>query len=377
MRFDGLIPGYQVNVNVNEKDAYKALYWDFGRIVDGEKQLDPHLHYGCFLLGYCQYNFVKEVHREMLLYDKPEVGENFLSNEELFLNKRSFDLASKIKEISGGFKSFFALSGSDANEGAIKLAFAYHQKKQNKNRKLIVSFDGSYHGSTYLTQSLGNTLFNEDPFYDMPHYPHRQIIPRDFDLNGTVDLETVACIIVETHTYAKKLKPYKDKFWKNLEMIRIMYDIPIIIDDIFMGGGKLGKFFGWETLPIRPSIFTMGKAITGGHFPLSMTCYDDYIDKTLGDDFNWDHGYTYSFFQPGIISVLYYLEKLSFDKFDDIRKNVKQVFEKNDFEIQANAGIIFSTKREKPFHLIAPLNATDEYYDVLDTTLTNLKKCVK
>ena len=375
MRFDGLIPGYQVNVNVNEKDAYKALYWDFGRIVDGEKQLDPHLHYGCFLLGYCQYNFVKEVHREMLLYDKPEVGENFLSDEKLFLNKRSFDLASKIKEMSGGFKSFFALSGSDANEGAIKLAFAYHQKKQNKDRKLIISFDGSYHGSTYLTQSVGNTLFNVDPFYEMPHYSHRKIVPRDFDLH-TIDLETVACIIVESHTYAKKLKPFKDKFWKELEMIRIMYDIPIIVDDIFMGGGKLGKFFGWETTRFRPSIFTMGKAITGGHFPLSMTCYDDYIDKALGDNFNWDHGYTYSFFQPGIISVLYYLEQLSFDKFDDIRKNVKQVFEKNDFEIQANAGIIFSTKREKPFHLIEPLNATDEYYDVLDKTLTNLKESV-
>ena len=375
MRFDGLIPGYQVDVNVNEKDAYKALYWDFGRIVDGVKQLDPHLHYGCFLLGYCQYNFVKEVHREMLLYDKPEVGENFLSEESLYLNKRSFELASKIKEMSGGFKSFFALSGSDANEGAIKLAFAYHQKKQNTNRKLIVSFDGSYHGSTYLTQSVGNTLFNVDPFYEMPHYPHRKIVSRDFDLH-TLDLETVACIIVESHTYAKKLKPFKEKFWKELEMIRIMYDIPIIVDDIFMGGGKLGKFFGWETTPFRPSIFTMGKAITGGHFPLSMTCYDDYIDKALGDNFNWDHGYTYSFFQPGIISVLYYLEQLSFDKFDDIRKNVKQVFEKNDFEIQANAGIIFSTKREKPFHLIAPLNATDEYYDVLDTTLTNLKESV-
>jgi len=375
MRFDGLIPGYQVNVNVNEKKSSEGIYWDFGRVVDGVKQLDPHLHYGCFLLGYCQSNFVREVHREMLLYDKPEVGENFLSEEELFLNKRSFDLASKIKKMSGGFKSFFALSGSDANEGAIKLAFAYHQKKQNKDRKLIISFDGSYHGSTYLTQSVGNTLFNVDPFYEMPHYPHRKIVPRDFDLH-TIDLETVACIIVESHTYAKKLKPYKDKFWRELEMIRIMYDIPIIVDDIFMGGGKLGKFFGWETTSFRPSIFTMGKAITGGHFPLSMTCYDSYIAEALGDDFNWDHGYTYSFFQPGIISVLYYLEQLSFDKFDDIRKNVKQVFEKNDFEIQANAGIIFSTKREKPLHLIAPLNATDEYYDVLDSTLTNLKESV-
>ena len=66
-------------------------------------------------------------------------------------------------------------------------------------------------------------------------------------------------------------------------------------------------------------------------------------------------------------------EQLNFDKFDDIRKNVKDIFEKNNFEIQSNAGIIFSAKKEHPFHLIAPLNATDEYYDVLNTTLTNLK----
>ena len=99
MRFDGLIPGYQVDVNVNEKKSSEGIYWDFGRVVDGVKQLDPHLHYGCFLLGYCQSNFVREVHREMLLYDKPEVGENFLSDEELYLNKRSLQLASKIKGI--------------------------------------------------------------------------------------------------------------------------------------------------------------------------------------------------------------------------------------------------------------------------------------
>ena len=105
-----------------------------------------------------------------------------------------------------------------------------------------------------------------------------------------------------------------------------------------------------------------------------MTCYDDYIDKALVIISIVDHGYTYSFFQPGIISVLYYLEQLSFDKFDNIRKNVKQVFEKNDFEIQAKQVLYLAQKEKKPFHLIAPLNATDEYYDVLDKTLTNLKE---
>tara|TARA_Y100000004_G_scaffold38347_1_gene41152 strand:+ start:1915 stop:3048 length:1134 start_codon:yes stop_codon:yes gene_type:complete len=374
MRFDGLIPGYQVDVNVNEKKSSKNIYWDFGRIVDGEKQLDPHLHYGCYLLGYCQYDFVKEVQKEMLLYDKPEVGENFLSNEQLYLNKRSFELASKIKEMTGGFKSFYALSGSDANEGAIKLAFAYNQKKGNGKRKVILSFDGSYHGSTYLTQSIGNTLFNDDPFYGGQKYLWSRIIDRDENIQENVNLEKVACIIVETHTYAKKLKPYTYDFWKNLETIRIMYDIPIIVDDIFMGGGKLGKFFGWQTLPFRPSIFTMGKAVTGGYYPLSVTCYDEHIDNALGDGFNWDHGYTYSFYQPGIISMLYYLNRINFDKFDTIRRIVREIFEGQGFEIQANAGLIFSTKREKPFHLIAPLNATGEYYNVLNRTLTNLKE---
>ena len=78
-----------------------------------------------------------------------------------------------------------------------------------------------------------------------------------------------------------------------------------------------------------------------------MTCYDDYIDKTLGDDFNWDtqiHILILS--TQSIISVLYYLEQLSFDKFDDIRKNVKQVFEKNDFEIQSNA-VLYLVQKEK------------------------------
>ena len=45
MRFDGLIPGYQVDVNVNNKSSVNR-YWDYGRIVDGKKQLAPHLHYG-------------------------------------------------------------------------------------------------------------------------------------------------------------------------------------------------------------------------------------------------------------------------------------------------------------------------------------------
>ena len=142
MRFDGLIPGYQVDVNVNNKSSVNR-YWDYGRIVDGKKQLDPHLHYGCYLLGYKQLDFITKTQIQMILSELPEVGENFLSSDELYLNSRSFELATKIKEMSGGFKSFYALSGSDANEGAIKLAFAYNQKKGNDKRKVILSFDGS------------------------------------------------------------------------------------------------------------------------------------------------------------------------------------------------------------------------------------------
>ena len=88
----------------------------------------------------------------------------------------------------------FQDEGGDREERNIYIPFTTRQliEKGNDKRKVILSFDGSYHGSTYLTQSVGNTLFNEDPFYGVPKYNWSRIIDRNADITKVVDLEKVA-----------------------------------------------------------------------------------------------------------------------------------------------------------------------------------------
>jgi len=80
-----------------------------------------------------------------------------------------------------GYKSIFALSGSDANEGAIKLASAYQKLVGEHKRTKIVCFENSYHGSTFLNYNMGDSLFN-DPFYTLKPYDQVIRLKRDFDI---------------------------------------------------------------------------------------------------------------------------------------------------------------------------------------------------
>ena len=76
-----------------------------------------------------------------------------------------------------------------------------------------------------------------------------------------------------------------------------------------MGGGKTGSFFGWDKLPIKPDLFVMGKAITGGFFPLSMAMFNDKVYEKIKDG-NWLHGHTYSMTLSGVICMDEYLNVL-------------------------------------------------------------------
>ena len=133
MRYPGLIPGKQKNVGEQEYG------WCYGRMtLDGKKYIDPMLNFGCYTLGYGRMQIMNYVRDNMCI--KPEIGENFFDNQPLKLNNCAWKLAKILKGITG-YRSIFALSGSDAVEGAVKLASAY-QSLTNK-RKKIVTFENS------------------------------------------------------------------------------------------------------------------------------------------------------------------------------------------------------------------------------------------
>ena len=142
MRYPGLIPGKQKNV------GDQTFGWNYGRMDnDGKKYIDPMLNFGCYTLGYGRTKIMNYVHNNMFI--KPEVAENFFDTQPIKLNNATWKLAKMLKGLTG-YRSIFSLSGSDAVEGAVKLASAYQKQIGQPQRNGIVTFKGSYHGSTCL-----------------------------------------------------------------------------------------------------------------------------------------------------------------------------------------------------------------------------------
>ena len=361
MRYPGLIPGKQKNV------ADQTYGWDYGTIEDGHKHIDPMLHFGCFTLGYGRQDLIDYVSDNMRV--KPEIAENFFDDNPLRLNDATWELARILKVVTG-YRSIFSLSGSDANEGAVKLASAYQAQLGQYDRKGIVTFNGGYHGSTLLTSSMGDGLFN-DPYYTMKPYQNVMRLPIDFYVEH-YNWDDIICVLVETCPYSNGLKPHTEMFWDNISKIQEQ-GVLVIIDDIFIGGGKTGNFTGWKKLPITPDICTMGKAITGGYFPLSMVLYSEKVHDVLPRRFDWEHGYTYSFSLPGVLSCLGYIKilekELLMKRHRDVVVRAVDLFNKMGYTIEGQFGTIFEIQREHKKMYTIPINATDEYYDVLEEEL--------
>ncbi len=360
--FPGLICGEQNPVGPAQP------YWQYGNIVNGTKQIDPVLHFGCFVLGFQRTDIIDYVCEHMKI--KPEVAESFYCDDTLKLNDITWSLAERIHGMTG-FNSIFALSGSDANEGAVKLASAYQKQMGQTKRYRIVSFEDSYHGSTFLNYSMGDSML-KDPFYTLRPYDSVKRLPRDFAVSEH-DWSDVMCVIVETCPYGDGLKPSSADFWSKIKEIQ-QQGVLVIVDDIFIGGGKTGTVFGWQTLPITPDITTQGKAITAGYFPLSITMYNKRIAEALPDKFNWDHGFTYSFSLPGILSCNKYLDILEqeniLQQHQSVIAKAHTIFAAQDYKVLGEYGTILQIKRKKDKHfLVLPINATDEYFSVLEEHL--------
>lgn len=365
MTYQGLLPGEQ-------QIALKAFpKWEFGTIENNQKIIDPLLGFGCFMLGFKRHDLIDCV-TEKLKQDVYESGECELNQSGVpRLYDSVFELSNRFYQITGGYKSIFSLSGSDANEGAIKLAAAYHNIKKTKRFK-IIGFTNSYHGSTFLNYNIGRA-FMESALYNLKPYTPVQLIEKEFEIDQ-VDWSEVMCIIVETRAWCDKLKRYPVDFWEKIKLLQNKHDIILIIDDIFIGGGKTGNWMGWKHMDIQPDIFTQGKAITGGYFPLANTLYSQKIDSVIPDNFKWDHGFSYSFHSAGILSCLKYMDILEKENLltqvSQKKTQAELIFKNNNCKMLEELGLMYALKyKNKKYLITIPLTADHEYWQILNTML--------
>ncbi len=185
-----------------------------------------------------------------------------LTPSPAFYNAPSLKLAKMLIEHSCFDQVFFANSGGEANEGAIKLARRYGELHKGGAYE-IITFANSFHGRTLATMSAsGKKAF--EPLFEpkVPGFPKAM----------TNDLESVKRLISDK-TVAVMLEPIQgeagvwaatDQFLRELRALTKQHGLLLIFDEIQTGMGRTGKLFHYEHTGIEPDIMTLAKGIGGG-----------------------------------------------------------------------------------------------------------------
>lgn len=179
-----------------------------------------------------------------------------------FYNEPMIGLSNLLTEKSCFDKVFFANSGAEANEGAIKLARKWGQLNKSGAFE-IITFDHSFHGRTLATMSASGK-----PGWDTMFVPQVAGFPKA-DLN---DLESVKKLVTDK-TVAVMLEPVQGEggvipatkeFMRELRNFTKENNILLIVDEVQAGCGRTGTLFAYQNYGIEPDIMTLGKGIGGG-----------------------------------------------------------------------------------------------------------------
>ena len=252
-----------------------ARVWD----GDGKEYIDLTSGIGVLSLG--------QNHTALTDALKKQV-EQLLSVSNLFYTEPMVSAASLLVPASGMKKVFFANSGAEANEGAIKCARKYAADHYGPQRYKILTLTNSFHGRTIATlEATGQDHFHQNffPFTNGFDYVEANNIE---DLKAKAD-ENTAAIMVELIQGESGVRPLDPAFVKAIEELCHEKDILFIDDEVQTGLGRTGKLFAYENYGVHPDIVSMAKGLGGG-VPIGGFLVNEKTEGTLGKG---DHGSTF------------------------------------------------------------------------------------
>jgi acetylornithine/N-succinyldiaminopimelate aminotransferase len=185
-----------------------------------------------------------------------------LTPSPAFYNGPSLKLAKALVANSCFDQVFFANSGAEANEGAIKLARKYGALHRGGAHE-IISFVGGFHGRTLATMSAsGKKAF--EPLFEpkVTGFPKAQL--NDLDSVKRLISDKTVAVMLEPIQGEAGVWPATDQFLKELRALTREHGLLLIVDEIQTGMGRTGKLFHYEHAGIEPDIMTLGKGIGGG-----------------------------------------------------------------------------------------------------------------
>jgi len=233
----------------------------------------------------------------------------------------AFELANKIKEMTpaGLDYVFFAGSGSEAVETALKMARAYWRTKGQAGKTRFIGREKGYHGVNYGGISVGGLVANRKMFgqgIETDHLAHTVLTKNAFTrgmpaegaelANGLLDLiamhdaSNIAAVIVEPFSGSGGVLIPPQGYLKRLREICDAHNILLIFDEVISGFGRSGAATGADAFGVVPDIMTFAKQVTNGAQPLGGVIAKKEIYDTFmaagGPEYmlEFPHGYTYS-----------------------------------------------------------------------------------
>ena len=249
---------------------YTAVEWSDGgstyRDVHGKEYIDCLGGFGIYMLGHRHPTVVKAV--------KAQLEHQALHSQELLDPMRGY-LADLLAMVTPGDLqySFFCNSGTEANEGAMKLAKLYAWRRKKDHSKGIISTTRAFHGKSIGSLSVSGKAEFRKPF--APLVPGVRFVPygeadaldKELSICDQVGFDIAAFIAEPIQGEAGAILPPPDYFAKVREICD-KWHVLFIADEVQTGMGRTGKLWGMDNWGVAPDIMTMGKALGGAVIPI-------------------------------------------------------------------------------------------------------------
>jgi ornithine--oxo-acid transaminase len=267
---------HPLDVVVSRADG--AWVWD----VEGRKYMDFLAAYSAVNQGHCHPRLVKVMAEQMC---------RVALTSRAFRNDQLGPFCRELCELTGFARVLPMNTGAEAVETAIKAArkWGYTVKGIDDDRAEIIVFSGNFHGRTTTIVS-----FSSDPEYRFgfgPFTPGFRILPfGDIEaVKDAVNSDTCAVLVEPIQGEAGIVGP-PDGFLRQLRELTQETNALLMTDEIQSGLGRTGKLFAYEHEAIRPDVVIIGKALSGGMYPVSAVLADD---EVMGVFKPGEHGSTY------------------------------------------------------------------------------------
>lgn len=239
--------------------------------TEGKESIDFGSGIGVNSLGYCDPQWVKAVSEQAATLQH-------ISN--LYFSPVSIQLGEKLCGASGYSKVFFANSGAEANEGAIKLARKYSNDKYGEGRGTVITLIQSFHGRTITTLTATG---------QEKHHQHFTPFTPGFAYAKANDLEsvkaladnTVCAVMLEMIQGEGGVLPLDQNFVQGVAAFCKENDILLLVDEVQTGVARTGSFFCFEQFGVMPDVVSCAKGLGGG-LPIGAVLCTEELKDVLG-----------------------------------------------------------------------------------------------